>query len=790
MSGKTAPPQELPVLPLTSMVVFPKEATTLQVHSKRNCSLVEEIGENGILVLVPASESDTDQMTPDHLGRTGVAARVISTLYTGGGMRLTVEALHRLRVDDITGFDPYFRGSVRPVDEESGNRLENNQKIFEILELYEALEGKDPRYAKGVFNVLKMNLDEPGEFADLAAKLGYYPLEEKRKILESLDISERLDRVRDLLQADLENAEVASDVKKRTDIEIERERREYYLRRQLKEIQRELGVHRSPSSEADRILEQADEKEVPAAVREALEKECERLRGVDTASAEFDNIRNYTRWLLELPWNHTDPSEFDLTRVRDVLEENHYGLQKVKERILEHLAVRHLTGRAEGTVLCFAGPPGTGKTSLGQAIAHAMGRKFHRLSVGGVTDEAEIRGHRRTYVGAMPGKIIQAIARLETSNPVVMIDEIDKMGKGWRGDPAAALLEVLDPEQNKDFVDHYLGLPFDLSRVTFLATANMLDGIPGPLLDRMEVLRLTGYTEEEKIAIATRYLTPRAIEKTGLPADTPKLSPSTWMRVIREYTREPGLRELRRKTDTIYRKIATASLMGRTVPRTVRPQSLEKYLGPPEIVPEESRRESQVGVATGLAWTPTGGDILTIETLGMQGDGKLIVTGRLGEVLQESVKAAHSYVRSRAEILQIDPEVFRTRDIHVHFPDGAIPKDGPSAGITVTMALASLLSRRPVRHDVAMTGEITLRGQVLAIGGVREKVLAARRSGISNVILPRANEKDLSEVPENVRKGIDFHLVATMDEVFDAAILSLVLPEAGEGPSLGAPGID
>lgn len=770
--------RELPILLLTSAVVFPKEATTLQVHSQRNCTLIEQLPEDGMLVLLPAIDSETDSISPDKLGKVGVAGRVISSLYVDGrGMQLTVEGLQRVFIDSIDQIDPFFRGQVRDAVEDEGNRLENNQLIFDILDLYEGLGGKDARYAKGVFDVLKMNLDEPGEFADLAAKLGYYPLSEKTKVLESLAITDRLRRVRDLLRTDLEKAEVASEVEQRAQMKIEKDRKEYYLRAQLREIQRELGVHATGATEAEEILELAEARTLPDAVRERLRKETTRLRGIEPASSEYEGIRNYTRWLLDLPWNQSVTDDIDLGHVRDALDREHYGLESIKERILEHLAVKKLAGTGDGSVLCFVGPPGTGKTSLGQAIARAMGRKFHRISVGGVTDEAEIRGHRRTYIGSMPGKILQGLAQLECDNPVIVIDEIDKMGKGWRGDPTAALLEVLDPEQNATFVDHYVGLPFDLSRILFIVTANVATEISGPLLDRMEVLRLTGYTESEKITIASRYLAPRVIAKTGLGDDAPTLPRSSWERIIREYTREAGLRGLRRRVETIYRKIATARVLGTRVPKSIRPQALEKYLGPPEIIPERSRRESQVGVATGLAWTPSGGDILTIETLAMRGKGKLIVTGYLGDVMQESVKAAHSYVRSRAELLQIDPVLFEERDIHVHFPDGAVPKDGPSAGVTVTLALASLLSRRPVRHDVAMTGEISLRGDILAIGGVKEKVLAAHRSGIRTVILPSANEKDLADVPDEIRKQMDFRIVATMDQVLEAGILSLVLPD-------------
>jgi len=779
-------PAEPPILALTKTVVFPREATTLQVRSRRNRTLVESIDDHDPLVLVPVPENDADALSPDQLGKVGVAARMISHLYVdGGGMSITVEALQRVRVISVDAVDPFFRGRVVPAVEEGGNRLENNQLIFEILELYERLVDLDPRYAKGVFDILKMNLDEPGEFADLAAKLGYYPRDQKQRVLETLQVTDRLRRVRDLLRADLESAEVASEVKRRTDEKIERERREYYLRQQLREIQKELGAHRSPSSEADRMLEQARAEEYPDAVVGAVEREADRLRAIEPSSPEYDGIRNYVRWLLDLPWTCSEGGEIDLERVQRELDRNHYGLDRVKERILEHLAVMQLTGRSEGTVLCFVGPPGTGKTSLGRAIASAIGRKFLRLSVGGVSDEAQIRGHRRTYVGSMPGKILQGLAGLGCHDPVLMIDEIDKMGRG-RGDPEAALLEVLDPEQNHGFVDHYLGLPFDLSGVLFICTANVLSGISRPLLDRMEVIRFSGYTEEEKVAIATRYLAPAAAEKTGLGESAPRLARSTWVRLIREYTREAGLRELRRKTETILRKVATAGLLERKIPRSISARSLPRFLGPPPWVPERSRPDAEVGVATGLAWTSTGGDLLTIETLRIRGEGKLIVTGRLGDVLRESVEAAHSYVRSRAEVLQIDPEVFRRFDLHVHFPDNAVPKDGPSAGVTVTMALASLLSRRPVRADVAMTGEITLRGHVLPIGGVKEKVLAARRSGISTVILPRGNEKDLADVPAEVRRQMRFHLVDTMDEVLEAGILTVVLPEEG---SVDAPGV-
>ncbi|HET7374066.1 MAG TPA: endopeptidase La, partial [Gemmatimonadaceae bacterium] len=597
---------------------------------------------------------------------------------------------------------------------------------------------------------------------------------DKDEVLQRLDVGQRLRFVLSRLEREVARARVMEDVKKQTEIKIEQHQREFYLRQQLRAIQAELGEADPGEKEAIELLKKIDEAKLPEKVGQEARRETERMRMLSPASSEYQVVRTYLDWVLSLPWNKRSGEEqIDLKKVEEALDNGHYGLDEAKERIIEVLAVRKLRGGdPHGPILCFVGPPGTGKTSLGAAIGKAIGREFYRISVGGVRDEAEIRGHRRTYVGAMPGLIIQALRRVAVKDPVLMIDEIDKMsGGGPSGDPTAAMLEVLDPAQNNAFVDHYLNLPFDLSTCLFICTANNLYDIPAPLRDRMEIIKIAGYTVEEKVEIAWRYLLPRLLEEHGITDKDIQFTDESLSFISNRYSREAGLRNFERNMAAIMRKRARAKAEGEEGAWVIDVEKVEEILGIPRYAVEEAEKVPEVGVVTGLAWTSTGGDIMLIEALRMPGTGRLTVTGQLGDVMRESVDAAYSYVRSRAEQLSIDDSVFRESDLHIHLPAGAIPKDGPSAGITITLAIASALSARPVRRDVAMTGEVTLRGKVLEIGGVKEKVLSAYRAGLRQVIMPKANEKDLREVPDEVRKNMVFTFVERMDEVLHLALL-------------------
>jgi ATP-dependent Lon protease len=771
-------PAVLPVLPLTSTIVFPLGASSVQVGSSRNLRLLRECTEEDAMVaLAPAFGSDPEKLKTADVSRIAVAARILSRLnMPGGTVQVTLQGQRRIRIERYLDEQPFLRAKVACVVESRGSLSDENDLILGILDRFDRLVRMDERYTVEIVNGLRMNLDDPGRFADLVATLALFPMPDKQRILETLDVPERLRRVRDLVQTELERAQVDREMEARAKEEITKSRREYLLREQMKAILEELGESTPAEAEARALGLRLDGLHLPSHAESTTRGEIDRLRLISPASAEYEVSRRYIQWLLDLPWDRSCTEPVDLDAVRRVLDEDHFGLEKLKERIVEHLAVCRLTRASRGPILCFAGPPGTGKTSLGRSIARALGRKFARISVGGLTDEAEIRGHRRTYVGAMPGRIVASLAQVGCSDPVLMIDEIDKMGRSVHGDPASAMLEVLDPEQNAAFVDHYLNVPFDLSRVLFICTANTVLAIPKPLLDRMEVLPLSSYTEEEKLEIVKRHLLPVAMRRAGLEGTPISLPDETLRRLVREYTSEAGLRDLERQVDAILRKVATRVALGGTAPAEIAPDDVEAYLGPPEFLPVRSRDTLEVGVATGLAWTPAGGEILTIEALKMPGHGEVVITGHLGGVMQESVIAAFSYVKSRAESLEVDPADFERHDVHVHFPGGAVPKDGPSAGIAVALAFASLFTDRPIRNDVAMTGEITLRGKVLPIGGVKEKVLAAHRSGIRTVILPRQNEKDLIEVPASVRQTIQVVLVDTVDEVLEEGILPIVVP--------------
>jgi ATP-dependent Lon protease len=625
-------------------------------------------------------------------------------------------------------------------------------------------------YLPDELQVVVMNIKDPGKVTDLIASNLNISIEEKQDLLSTLDVRARLEKLATILNREIELLELGHKIQSQVQSELNKNQKEFYLRQQLKAIQRELGEGDGKGAELEELRKRVEDAKMPPEARKAAEHELDRLRMIPPESAEHTVVRTYLEWLVTLPWSTSTEDNLDQHHARQVLDEDHFDLEKIKDRILEYLAVRQLRRDPKGPILCFVGPPGVGKTSLGRSIARAMGRRFVRLSLGGIRDEAEIRGHRRTYIGALPGRIIQNLKNATSNNPLFMLDEIDKLGMDFRGDPASALLEVLDPEQNNTFQDHYLDVPFDLSRVMFITTANLLDPIPPPLRDRMEVIELAGYTEEEKLEIARRHLVPKQLAENGLTAENLHFEDDAVVHIIRTYTREAGLRNLEREIGSVCRKIARAITEGRTEPVVCTAAKVRELLGPERFFSEVAERTEEPGVAVGLAWTPNGGDILFIEATRMAGKKSLTLTGQLGDVMKESAQAALSYIRSRAERLGIPPEFYETSDLHVHVPAGAIPKDGPSAGVTIATALASLLTGRHVRPNVAMTGEITLRGKVLPVGGIKEKVLAAKRAGIETVIMSRRNEKDLEDVGDEARRALRFVFVETIDEVLEHAL--------------------
>ncbi len=764
-------PPTLPVLPLKETVVFPQSLTPLAIGQERSIRLIDDVaGGDRVVALLTAKDPEVEQPGWDDLYETGTAAIVQRLIRVPDGtMRVIVQGLHRIRLDRRVQDDPYLVGEFVEVEDvlEESKEVEaltrNVQTLFaRIIELVPYLPAElQPAIAE---------LDDPGALSYLVASTLRLKTDEKQALLEQTDVEARLRELTKILNRELEVLELGSKIQSQVQSEMDKGQREFILRQQLKAIQEELGEGGEQQEELKELRERIDQANLPEETRKAVDREVGRLEKLPEASAEYGVIRTYLDWILSLPWGKTTKDNLDLERAREILDEDHYDLDKVKERILEHLAVSKLKNDLSGPILCFVGPPGVGKTSLGQSIARTLERKFIRISVGGVRDEAEIRGHRRTYIGAMPGTIIRALRDAESLNPVFLIDEIDKMGADFRGDPASAMLEVLDPEQNSTFRDHYLDLPFDLSKVLFICTANQLETIPPPLLDRMDVIRLSGYTEEEKLAIARKYLVPKQLAEHGLDPERVTFTANALRLVIREYTREAGLRNLERQLAALCRKAARQVAEGRSEGKQrIDERRVRSWLGPRRFSGEVRKRTSDPGVATGLAVTAVGGDVLFIEATAYPGKGQLAVTGQLGEVMQESAHAAHSWVRGHAEKLGLDPDWFSKNDIHVHVPAGAVPKDGPSAGITMATAIVSLASGKPVSEDVAMTGEITLTGQVLPIGGVREKVLAAQRAGISKVVLPRENEADLEDLPKEARKEIEFALVDSIDEVLEVA---------------------
>src|SRR5665213_3646517 len=757
-------PPTLPLMALRSTIVYPLGTIAVQMGAPENLALLKAHEEPGLIValVVATGDHDQDSDLTRFVGRVGVAARIHERInLPGDTVQITLQGLRRIVVDRITATEPYPEAHAKPAHEVQPDAIEVDDLVSRVATAAETLAELIDRIPDEVPAILKMNISDPGRFADLAATNMNFRIADKDEVLP------RLER-------EVARARVVEDVKRQTEIKIEQHQREFYLRQQLRAIQTELGETDPGEKESAQLLHRVDEAKLPERAYAEAKRETERLRMLSPASSEYQVIRTYLDWILSLPWNErSGADEIELKTVEHALDSRHYGLSDAKERILEYLAVRKLRGGDQhGPILCFVGPPGTGKTSLGEAIATSISRQFYRISVGGVRDEAEIRGHRRTYVGAMPGLIIQALRRVAVRDPVMMIDEIDKMTQGGSsGDPTAAMLEVLDPSQNKTFVDHYLNLPFDLSSILFICTANNLFDIPPALRDRMEIIRISGYTVEEKVEIAWRYLLPRLLVDHGISGKDLQFTDETLAFIANRYSREAGLRNFERNLAAIMRKRARQKADGEEGAWIVDLPMVNEVLGVPRYSVEEAEMEPEIGAVTGLAWTATGGDLMQIEALRMSGTGRLIVTGQLGDVMRESVDAAHSYVRARAKMLGIAADEFKDTDVHIHFPAGAIPKDGPSAGAAVTLAIASVLSRRPVRRDVAITGEVTLRGKVLEIGGVKEKVLAAYRAGLREVMMPKPNEKDLRDIPAEVRNAMKFTLVANMDDVMREALL-------------------
>jgi ATP-dependent Lon protease len=763
-------PPELPVLPLKETVVFPDSMTPLAIGQERSIRLVDDVvGGERLLALVTVRDADVEAPDWDDLYEIGTAAVVHKMIRVPDGtLRILVQGLHRIQLEVPVTDDPYLVGRFAHLPDEAEESRELEALLRNAQTLFGRIIGLAP-YLPEELQIAAANVEDASGLCNLVASTIRLKTEEKQRILELADTEERLREVSKILNRELEVFELGTKIQSQVQSELEKGQREFFLRQQLKAIQEELGEGDPEQADANELRELLDALELPEEVRKAADRELARLERLPAAAAEYGVIRSYLDWLATLPWGVTTPDVLDLDRARQILDEDHYDLEKVKERIVEHLAVSKLKQDPAGQILCFVGPPGVGKSSLGQSIARTLGRKFARLSVGGVRDEAEIRGHRRTYIGAMPGSIIRALRDAESMNPVLLIDEIDKMGADVRGDPASAMLEVLDPAQNCTFRDHYLDLPFDLSKTLFICTANTVDTIPPALVDRMDVIQLSGYTEEEKLGIAERYLVPRQIDEHGLGRDRIEIGEAVLQLLAREYTREAGVRGLERRIGDLCRKAAVQVARGSEEPIGVTEELTREWLGPRRFSAETRRRTADPGVATGLAYTPVGGDVLYIEAQAYAGRGKLTVTGQLGEVMQESAQAALSWVRSHTEELELDERWFSRHDVHLHVPAGAIPKDGPSAGIAMATAIASLVRERPVADDVAMTGEITLTGQVLPIGGVRDKVLAAQRAGLGRVILPRENEHDLEELPPETRDALHFVLVDSIDEVFDAA---------------------
>ncbi len=784
-------PEEIAVLPLRGLVVFPQTAIPLTVGQPRSITLVDDVVNGDRLVgLFTSKDPELEMPGPDDVYQYGTLASIHRLFRAPDGtIRLLVQGMKRIRLTEFTGTEPYLRARVEIIPEQVEETLEVEALVRTVGEQFSRLSELVPNIPNELVNSA-LNTDDPLQLAYTIATYIRINLEQAQRVLELDSTEAKLRLLTEALSKELEVLELGRKIQSEAQSEMEKTQRDYYLREQLKAIQKELGEGDEQTAEVEEFRAKIQAAGMPEEAEKEAYRELDRLAKIPIASAEYGVIRTYLDWLTSLPWQKRTNDNLDIQHAQSVLDEDHYGLKDIKERILEYLAVRKLRAdraeelestalddyvrrEREGAILCFVGPPGVGKTSLGASIARAMGRKFIRMSLGGIRDESEIRGFRRTYIGALPGRIIQTLRRVESRNPVIMLDEVDKLGRDFRGDPASALLEVLDPEQNSEFRDHYLDVAFDLSEVLFITTANELEPIPGPLRDRMEIIHLSGYTEQEKVAIASQYLVPRQIRENGLRPDELEFTENALLKIVRDYTREAGVRTLEREIGRAARKVVTRIASGNSEKVVVDEEKVRELLGKPRHrhFAEIEDRTNLPGIATGLAWTPVGGDVLFVEATRMPGGKGFQYTGQLGEVMQESAKLALSYIRAKADELGVDPSFYENSDIHLHVPEGAVPKDGPSAGVTIAAALASLLTGKPTRSNVAMTGEITLRGKVLPVGGIKDKVLAAHRLGVDTVVLPRKNENDLDDIPEQVREEMNFILVDNLEEVIQAVLV-------------------
>lgn len=774
MSAKddqTKIPESMPLIPLRDLIVFPNLVVPLFVGRERSIAALEEsMRTDHLVALVTQRQAEVQDPGPEDLYEVGCAVTVLQELkLPDGTAKALVEGIQRIRILEYVATEPYLRVRVEAIEESKHADIETQALMRNLVADFEKASQLGKPIPQEVL-LAASSIEEPGRLADFVAFHLSLKVEEKQQILEALDPKERLQKASEFLRKELEILELGSKIQSRVKESMSKSQREYFLREQLKAIQQELGQYDEIQAEIDEYKEKIAASGMPEEVAEKALKELSRLEKMPQAAAETAVIRTYLDWLTGLPWQVADEERLDLSLARKILDEDHYGLDQVKERVLEYLAVRKLTKRMRGPILCFVGPPGVGKTSIGKSIARALNRKFIRMSLGGVHDEAEIRGHRRTYVGALPGRIIQSISQVGTRNPVFMMDEIDKVGADFRGDPTSALLEVLDPEQNYSFQDHYLEVPFDLSDVMFITTANLLDPIPPALRDRMEVINFPGYTEEEKLQIARKFLVPKQLEEHGLSSEVLTFTDGALREIIRRYTREAGVRNLEREIAAICRQVARKVVEGETGKTRVTARDVHSYLGPEKFSFGLAEKKDEVGVATGLVWTEVGGDVIFIEATTMKGKGNLTLTGQLGDVMRESAQAAVSWIRANASSLGIDPDFAEKLDMHIHVPAAAIPKDGPSAGITMATALVSVLKGIAVKRKVAMTGEITLRGRVLPVGGLKEKLLAAHRAGIKTVLIPKDNMRDLELVPSNVLQEMEIVPVSSMEEVLERAL--------------------
>jgi ATP-dependent Lon protease len=765
-------PEVIPILPLHNVLVFPKTMIPLEVTGNASLLVDEAMTKDRLvgLILSKKEPGTSNQYTLDDLHQVGTCAVILKMAKTSENhTQMFLQGIRRFSIEKLIDGKSYQQAQIKLIEEPDVKDLETEALMSNLLSLFDRILKLSP-FLPPEFGPMAKSITEAGTLADLIASIINAPMEEKQTILDTIDVKQRLKGLTSLVNHQMEILELGNKIQTKVMNDIDKNQREYYLRQQMKAIRQELGETDENVVETDEYRKKIEDKNLPEEAQKEAMRELGRLSRMHPSSAEYTVSSTYLDWMTALPWNDSTTDNLDIAKARQVLDEDHYGLIKPKKRIIEYLAVRKLKPDSKGPILCFVGPPGTGKTSLGHSIARALDRKFVRMSLGGVHDEAEIRGHRRTYIGALPGRIIQGLRRAESNNPVFMLDEIDKLGSDFRGDPSSALLEVLDPQQNNSFSDHYLDVPFDLSHVMFITTANVLDTIPPALLDRLEVIELTGYTQEEKVKIAERYLVPRQLTENGLTAEQFQLSEKALTTIITGYTREAGVRNLEREIANACRGVAAQIAEGIITSKTLTDEDISRYLGPVRVPTDIDSRITRPGIAIGLAWTPVGGDILFIEATAMRGKKGLALTGQLGDVMKESAAAALSFIRTNAEELGVDSEFFDNMDIHIHVPAGAIPKDGPSAGVTMLTVLTSLLTKRKVKKNLAMTGEITLRGAVLPVGGIKEKVLAAYRAGIKTILLPAWNRKDIEDLPDDVKNSISFHFVSDMMDVIKLAL--------------------